>query len=968
MAMYRFFQTEEDGPWNPITDSETVVVDAMQKGAKKLTILAVDAPLGADDAKRGHKYNGPLYFDIDVEGAVEEAIKSAQQLVNNLIQIYETPEEAIQIFCSGKKGLHVLVDQRGFMPRNTAIKDLPLIYKVMASELYVSGMDLSPYACGRNNTFRIANLKRYDGNYRVPIRIRELFELDADSYARFVSKPRKELVHTPYKGPHSIKLNVLFSTATDKVGAMERELTERSRNTAVAHLDRIADQAPPCVEAIAGYKGLKSSTTFNQVALNLGLWASRAGAPEFERNRIFAMTADNAERTDRYPTPRARMVELDGKYKFTVNSPDYKFGCGAMRSMLTAGRKICEGCPLENSCKGSNTAEFLSDIAEKSGISKNDSGYLRQLAKGRTEQISTFTLEAQAAYMEDMPDGTGTRRRGTLCRVMRYGEKLGSVIMDEAAWASKSSFLRALEGINGVYYTGGDAEIQKIKMLVFLEEENMPEIHQVTAAGIHIERRRDTDLITFVEPGKSLNNLQMVDTHRLTKVIPLPPSLFKQVPLEIGDAKADQALANLCKSNQQPVMAISLGWIAACHLKQHLREAYGQFPLLSLWGGSGAGKSKLAELLVTLHGLNCNQRSKANMTGMKTAFNAVELLSGTTTVPRLCEEYNRDKIPEHQYLMLGELFKALWNSESSSRGTVVQGQRSPVSIEIPLTSPALILSEQQIKMPALLERTLVVKMIKAGRNREAFFKAQDGRQHLMRLGQRLMQGALRLPISKVEQMVEMQGACVGTQFDDRPRYSLMVVHMGLAWLIETCTQLRMQDSVHELTVIKNALTEITAEADRVEEDDPSLSLSGVLGRSQVSEVDQFMIQLADIISESGALMYEETQSGRPGARRPLLSPRTDFRVAGDKLYLWGKTCHSRYLEWYRTTGRRSPLEAWSDLKQLVEHEPYFIEWKSLDDFAFGEPAMVLDMAQLKLRNVHVDSIRRVYEVLGTIDL
>lgn len=967
MAMYRFFQTEEDGPWQPITDSENVIEEAKQKGAKKLTILAVDAPLGADDAKRGHKYNGPLYFDIDVEGAVDEAIKSAQTLVNNLIQIYETPEEAIQIFCSGKKGLHVLVDQRGFMQRNTAIKDLPLIYKAMAAELYVSGMDLSPYACGRNNTFRIANLKRFDGNYRVPIRVRELFELDTDSYARFVSKPRKELVHTPYKGQHSIKLNVLFSQATDKVGQMERELTERSRNATVAHLDRIADQAPPCVEAIAEYKGLKSSTSFNQVALNLGLWASRAGAPDFERNRIFAMTADNAERTDRYPTPRSRMIELDGKYKFTVNSPDYKFGCGAMRSMLTAGRKICEGCALENSCKGSNAAEFLSDIAEKAGISKSDSGYLRQLAKGRTEQISTFTLEAQAAYMEDLPDGTGARRRGTLCRVMRYGERLGSVILDEGSWASKSTFLRALEGINGVYYTGGDAEIQKIKMLVFLEEENMPEIHQVNAAGIHIERRRDVDLITFVEPGKSLNNLQMVDTHRMTKIIPLPPELFKQVPLEIGDAKADQAMANLCKSNQAPVAAISIGWMVACHLKQHLREAYGQFPLLSLWGGSGAGKSKWAELLATLHGLNCNQRSKSNMAAMKTQFNAVELLSGTTTVPRICEEYNRDKMPEHQYLMLGELFKALWNSEASSRGTVLPGHRSPVSIEIPLTSPALILSEQQIKMPALLERTLVVKMIKAGRNREAFGKASDGRHHLMRLGQRLMQGALRLNIDKVVKMVEEQGAFVGRQFDDRPRYSLMVVHMGLAWLIETCSQMRMQDSVHELVAIKQALADITIEDD-VAEDDPSLSLSGVLGRSQVSEVDQFLIHLTEIITDSGAILYEETQQGRPGGRRAMLSPRTDFKVSGDRLYLWGKTCHARYLEWYRGTGRRSPLESWSDLKQLIEHEPYFIEWKSMDTFAFGEPAMVLDMPGLKARNIHVDSIRRVYEVLGTVDL
>ena len=82
MAMYRYFQTEEDGPWQPITDSPTALEDAKRQGAKKMTILAVDSPLGADDAKRGHKYVGPLYFDVDCAD-VADAIKSAQQLVSS---------------------------------------------------------------------------------------------------------------------------------------------------------------------------------------------------------------------------------------------------------------------------------------------------------------------------------------------------------------------------------------------------------------------------------------------------------------------------------------------------------------------------------------------------------------------------------------------------------------------------------------------------------------------------------------------------------------------------------------------------------------------------------------------------------------------------------------------------------------------------------------------------------------------
>lgn len=967
MAMYRFFQKEEDGPWFPIVDSDRVIDEAKSQGAKKLTILAVNNALGADDAKRGHKYAGPLYFDIDTEDGIEVAIKSSITLINRLVSEYEVPEEAIQIFCSGKKGLHVLVDQRALMPRATAIKDLPLIYKAMAGMLYVTGLDLSPYACGRNNTFRIANLKRYDGNYRVPLRFSELLKLDEDGYRQMVSKPRPEVVIAPFKGQHSIKLNVLYSEATTKVLVMERELTDRSRAMTNLQLQTIADEAPPCVQTIAEYKGLKDTASFNDIALNLALWASRAGAPDAERNRIFQMVADNAPRSERYSTPRARLTELEGKHQFSINSPDYKFGCGAMRNLLKQGRQICEGCPLENSCKTTTTAEFLSDMAERSGLSRNESGYQRLVgAKGRLEQISTFTLEAEAAYMETMPDGTGDRRRGTLCRVMRHGDVLGTVIMDEASWASKASFLRALEGISGVYYTGGDAEIQKIKMLVFLEEETMPEIHQVNAAGIHIERSRGMDVVTYVEPGHSLNNLHMVDTHRLTRAVPLPAELFKQVPLEQGQVQADQAMANLCRANQAPIMALSIGWFVACHLKAHLREAYGQFPLLALWGQSGSGKSKIAELLASLHGINATTRSKANMSAIN-RFNAVELLSSTTTVPRLCEEYNRDKMPEHQFVMLGELFKALWNCESAQRGTIVPGQRSPVSVEIPLTAPACIMSEQQIKMPALLERGLITKLTKQGRNKEAYTKAVTGRHHLMRLGQALMRAALKLKVTDVERMLEAEHDQVGTSYDDRPRYSLMVVHTGLTWLMEVCSSLRMVDSVTELRAIKKALQKVTQDEAVEAESASQTGLSGILGRNQVTEIDQMMIGMVDMAIESGNALYDQSQNDGRLIGKVWINPRVDYKVAGDSLYL-SKVCHSRYLDWCRGQGARTPLQAWSDVKQLSETEPYFQSWVVIPDFAFSSQVMHLSIAGLRARGINVDALVKVYEVLGTIDI
>lgn len=964
MAMYRYFQTEEDGPWQPITDSPTALEDAKRQGAKKMTILAVDSPLGADDAKRGHKYVGPLYFDVDCAD-VADAIKSAQQLVSILTSRYDCPEAAIHVYCSGKKGLHVLVDQRAFMSRVVAIKDLPLIYKLMASELYVPGLDLAPYACGRNNTFRIANVKRYDGNYRVPLRLTELMSLTAEAYRELVARPRHEVAFQPYKGDYSVKLNVLYSTCQERLGTLEQELTERSRELQVQHL-KLIQSPPPCVIEIAEYKGIKETATFNAIALNLGLWASRAGAEDHDRERIFAMTADNAPKTDRYPTPRSRQTELEGKFKFVSNSPDYKFGCGAMRSLLKRGRSICNGCPMENACAGKSDSEFASEMATQLGIAANEDGYQKYVGKGRYEQISTFLLEAQSAFIEDSPDGTGRRRRGTLCRVKRGGAVLGTVIMEESAWLSKAAFLRALEGLSGVYYVGGDAEIQKIKLLVFAEEENMPEINQVTAAGIHIEQEAGTTVITYVEPGKSLNSLSMVDTHRLVKNIVLPPNLFAQTPLVKGDKIADRTLAALCEVNTPATTALGVGWTVACHFKQHLRACFAQFPLLSLWGGAGAGKSKFAELLACLHGMDCNLRSKANMAAMN-RFNAIELLSGTTTCPRLCEEYNPGKMPEAQYVMLGEFFKALWNSEATNRGTLQPGSQRAVSVEIPLTAPAILLSEQQIKMPALRERTLVVKMTKQGRRREPFMEASAGKTYLMRFGQQLMQKALRTSPEAIGKLLNLQYEFVGEHFDDRPRYSLAVVFLGLHLMAELAKEMDLKATATAVGKLRSALITLVTPQEEEEEAASGQHLTSILGGSDQTEIDVMVQQIVSLAIESGAGIYERMNDGHT-QRQIWLKPETDYQVSGDKLYLWGKTCHNAFLSWARHTGTKTPLQTWSDVRQLIESEPYFIGWISLPGFAFGEPALCLDMAVLRRKGVNVDTLYKVFDTFRSVEL
>ena len=971
MSYYRFFQTGEEGVWHPIQDGPNVLQQAKENGAKKLTLLAVDKAIDSTDSRGGHKYKGPLYFDIDGDD-LNEAIISARQLVKRLIEFYEVSEEAIFPYLSGGKGVHILVDQRAFMQRRTAVKDLPLIYKEMATELYVPGLDLAPYSLGKNNTFRIENLKRHDGNYRVPIRVSELMSMDPSQYKVWVSKPRHELAFPEYEGNFSLKMANLYAQSSQRCVINQKELQERGRKLMQKDLVKVADQAPPCVEQLMSQRGLTQDASFNAQALNIGLWAARAGVPEVERDRVFAVLADNAEPSARYPNARARRTELEGKYRYAQSNPDYHFGCGAMRSLVKQGGKICENCPLEKT-DGKSSVEFLSDMAERLGLAQREHGYQKVHTAGgitKLEPISTFTLKVEAVYREEQADGTGSRRTGALCSVLRNGETLGRLVMDESSWSSKSSFVKALEGISGVYYTGSDADVQKIKMLVFLEEEEMPEIHQVGAGGIFIEEQQGHEVVTYVEPGKSLNSLHMMDTHRLAaKGMLMAPKLFQQKPLKKGCTGTDQTLANLCRINQPEVMAMIIGYHAACHLKAHLRDLYGQFPMLSLWGGAGSGKSKTAELVGSLNGLDFNKQSKANCTVIN-RFNLIEMLSSSTTVPRLLEEFNKDKMPDTQYTMLGEMFKMLFNAESASRGTVVSG-KGAMSTMIPLTAPVVVLSEQAIKMPALRERSLIIKLRKTGRNAEAFKVATAGRVYLMQIGQALMMRTLQLQTKEVARMFEEASSSVmDGLWDDRPTYGLRVVHLGLAWLAEICREARLEESVRQLELLRSQLTQVTrpAAAAQAQEEDSLTKLLGQGSYRERTEVDVFMQHLYSMIVDSASTLQESTKTQKPPQRRVWVSPRNEFQISGDTLYLWPRTCHARFVEWCRAGGIKTPLAEYSDFRQLVEDERYFEGWRTLPDFAFGEEALALSLPVLEATGFQTPTLRVIYDTLGPISL
>jgi hypothetical protein len=191
--------------------------------------------------------------------------------------------------------------------------------------------------------------------------------------------------------------------------------------------------------------------------------------------------------------------------------------------------------------------------------------------------------------------------------------------------------------------------------------------------------------------------------------------------------------------------------------------------------------------------------------------------------------------------------------------------------------------------------------------------------------------------------------------------------MALEWLTGVCANQRLNDSVTELRRLKHALLKVTQQpaAEQAHE-----HVTGVvLARREQSEIDLFLIRLNDLAVESGAVIADSIATKQPAqGRRVWVNPRYDYKVAGDQLYLWAKNCHSRFVEWTRVMGIRTPLAEYNDLKHLIEHEPYFLGWKPLESFAFGEPALILSISEMAKRGINVTGMKEVADILGSVDL
>ena len=894
--LFRYAQLEEKGKWIEVIDSPDIEEKLKKMGAVRSTVLAVSEAIKEDTDNAEVKYKGPLYFDID-SADLGQAIVSTQELVSKL-QDLDVPDEAIKVYCSGKKGFHVFIPEKVFMDSKRAVKRLPAVYMELAKDLYVHGMDFQVYSGGMGRMFRPENGKRDDGAYRVRISLSELSKMTPELYKQLASAPRDQ-VYPEVNGAKAYSLAALYERAKTTA---QKKATLRDAALPVEELKPYAEEPPACIPALME---TDKDAHFNQVGMQLAVFIARAGVPRYKANSLIEELATKKTSTT-YDTFKKRKIHLEGLVKYTQNKKSVQFSCPAMRTLV--GKKVCRDCPLKSKTLGGRGMNDTPAV-----LARPDGYYVA--GQNDDRRISTFTLHPLEVYVDQGQGGRTSRRTSTSMQIQAGGEILGTILFDEAGWRSKAELLKQMEGISNLGFLGSDTDVQKIKIACYSTgEDEVEEITKVHSVGVFetATNVRGQKIYTYVEPGLSVNSYGIQGTHEFHGRANPEPALRatpKPVP---GDPIMRDTLNNLLRINSPLVIAQLIGWHSLCHLKAQVMSLYGQFPSLNIWGNAGSGKTMTSSLLACLNGVDYGATGNPVLLSMATAWPVVEAASSTTTIPRIFEEFNRSKIKKHgMYEHCLEVIKAAWNNHPVARGRIGRSKANASSrtsaeiVELHITSPLVVCSEQAPDEPALQQRMIQVEL--SNQTREGcddhFYNTINRRNELLCFSRAMTLTALKTKETWVDERMKEGYKRVPNEVNDRSRLAYALLFVGLDYFEGVGHSLDFDLSSDIAQLKKELENHLSAEKHTISQ------------AKTWSEVDNVINVIADM-----------AQLGIQDMGMSPLVPGKHFLLVPDKdeLILDMQVIFPLMNRWIRQGGVTPVFNTLKQMSPLLKSEHYFI--------------------------------------------
>lgn len=737
--LYNYYQleggTEE---WKPI---HTATMNLAELRPALVTVLACDRLLSKDSSKEmiaDARYWGPMYFDLDNEDDLEGCIRDARHLVNKLTTEYGVTS-GIEIYLSGKKGIHVLIDPRVFIDgRPTPISKLFAIYKEIAFKLATSSTDFAVYSGRSGRMLRTCYVQRDNGKWRVRISSDTLNTLTAQEYSSLCDTfnpgvPEETVVFAP-------KLALLYEGIAQKVGAQKKVKT-KPVDAATLRRDK------PTVLKLMRGEGIKDGVGFNKIAMQLGLYAHEAKMTREEFiEQCAGLVANHESDGYRYNTATKRKRELGRMFDYLEEGVGYDYSVGPIKALLESPKPIDEF--NEESPVGDEDV-----VEDASGLFVRGSNYYVA-----TEQGEKHILDA---VFKDTTVLLSTMDERIVCisaTLVRNGKKMPCTL--ELGDLSSSNALHRVVSGYGAAFTGTDIYARNIYSYMLREAESGGRTAYVTD-------REGLDVLKLpLSDNELLRAPFVVWSDRFG--VRLPPRLqdagidirFVGYPQAEGVMKTDLAttpsyadwkeadphneermlllVRGLLKCQDAATLSKMIGWMVACFYKQLFQEAYGKFPLLHVNGAAGSGKSELTEGLMHLF---YNNGEPVILSPSSTNFAIVSSIASSASIPVIVDEYKPHVMNRDTLNNLRGIFRSAYNGHMVSRGGGTRGKDAFNALnQTVLAAPVAFIAEAIESETAILERSVLISLKRPfgrlmTRYAPHWFAFRDNRRLLAVLGQ-----------------------------------------------------------------------------------------------------------------------------------------------------------------------------------------------------------------------------------------
>lgn len=318
----------------------------------------------------------------------------------------------------------------------------------------------------------------------------------------------------------------------------------------------------------------------------------------------------------------------------------------------------------------------------------------KPLANGETQMVADFVL--------DVHEVVAIQEGGTAFGVMLHPGASEEVITSENL--STDAQMRRWSNARGRTWFGSTRDSQELLRTLHLNGTYQRHLKGTRVAGLHGQ--------TMVLPGFTIGS-----------------SGWRWVPpLATGDMLRDMILhahvpwdpaipSLLVRLHEPSVVTPIVGWAAASALRPRVEAG---FPILSVLGGAGYGKTTLMRAVLSAFG----SRVTTNLTGT-TPHAVMSLLQATNAVPVWVDEY-RGSVRQDTKETFDQALRDAWQAGASLKGGLVQDNLQAVTV-LPASAPIAVTGEDLFTETSHLERMCVVSMPKEGRRKDVLTGVEHAR-------------------------------------------------------------------------------------------------------------------------------------------------------------------------------------------------------------------------------------------------